>query len=164
MLPVELRCCFLEQRRAMWECDAAFCMWQAKATDRGSLDNILRFQFRDIWSKWNKSVFKEILCSKWLPVQFSSVTQSSGTLPDPMNHSMPGLPVHYQLLEFTQTHVYRVGDAIQPSHPLVPPSPLALSLSQESSPVPQSTHVIVLIRVLILFLIFLWTWLLLSYK
>ena len=50
--------------------------------------------------------------------QFSSVTQSCPTLWDPMNRSTPGLPVHHQLLEFTQTHVHRVGDAIQPSHPL----------------------------------------------
>ena len=56
------------------------------------------------------------------PVQFSSVTQSCPTLCDPMNRSMPGLPVHHQLLEFTQTHVRRVGDAIQPSHPLSSPS------------------------------------------
>ena len=48
----------------------------------------------------------------------------------PMNHSMPGLPVHHQHLEFTQTHVHRVGDAIQPSHPLLSPSPPALNLSQ----------------------------------
>ena len=53
-------------------------------------------------------------------VQFSSVTQSCPTLCDPMNCSMPCLPVRHQLLEFTQTHVHRVGDAIQPSHPLVP--------------------------------------------
>ena len=57
------------------------------------------------------------------PIQFSSVTQSCLTLCDPMNRSTPGLPVHYQLLEFTQTHVHRVGDAIQPSHPLSAPSP-----------------------------------------
>ena len=49
-------------------------------------------------------------------VQFSSVAQSCMTLCDPMNHSMPGLPVHHQLLEFTQIHVHRVSDAIQPSH------------------------------------------------
>ena len=55
--------------------------------------------------------------------QFSSVTQSCPTLCDPMNHSTPGLRVHHQLLEFTQTHVHRVGDAIQPSHPLSSPSP-----------------------------------------
>ena len=51
-----------------------------------------------------------------LAVQFSSVTQSCPTLCDPMNHSTPGLPVHHQLLESTQTHVHWVGDAIQPSH------------------------------------------------
>ena len=62
--------------------------------------------------------------------QFSSVAQLCPTLWDPMNCSMPGLPVHHQLLEFTQTHVHWVGDAIQPSHPLSSPSPPALSLSQ----------------------------------
>ena len=54
-------------------------------------------------------------------VQFSSVAQFCPTLCDPMNRSTPGLPVHHQLLEFTQTHVHRVGDAIQPSHPLFVP-------------------------------------------
>ena len=58
-------------------------------------------------------------------LQFGSVAQSCLTLCDPMNHSMPGLPVHHQLPEFTQTHVHRVGDAIQPSHPLSSPSPPA---------------------------------------
>ena len=53
-------------------------------------------------------------------VQFSSVSQSCLTLFDPMNRSTPGLPVHHQLPEFTQTHVHRVGYAIQPSHPLSP--------------------------------------------
>ena len=57
--------------------------------------------------------------------QFSSVAQSCPTLRDPMNRSTPGLPVHHQLLEFTQTHVHWVGDAIQPSHPLSSPSPPA---------------------------------------
>ena len=57
--------------------------------------------------------------------QFSSVTQWCLTLCDPMNCSMPGLPVHHQLPEFTQTHVHWVGDAIQPSHPLSSPSPPA---------------------------------------
>ena len=55
-------------------------------------------------------------------VQFSSVAQSCPTLCDPMNCGTPGLPVHHQLLEFTQTHAHRVGDAIQPSHPLSSPS------------------------------------------
>jgi len=63
-------------------------------------------------------------------VQFSSVTQSCLTLCDLMNSSTPGLSVHYQLPEFTQTHVHGVGDAIQPSHPLLSPSPHAFNLSQ----------------------------------
>ena len=63
-------------------------------------------------------------------VQFSSVAQSCPTLCDPMNHSMPGLPVHHQLLEFAQTHVHHAHDVIQPSHPLLSPSPPAFSLSQ----------------------------------
>ena len=58
-------------------------------------------------------------------IQFSSVSQSCPTLCDPMNHSTPGLPVHHQLPEFTQTHVHRVSDAIQPSHPRSSPSPSA---------------------------------------
>ena len=65
-----------------------------------------------------------------LSVQFSSVAQSCPTLCDPMNRSTPGLPVHHQLPEFTQTHVHRDGDAIQPSHPLLSPSPLALNPAQ----------------------------------
>ena len=61
-------------------------------------------------------------------VQFSSVVHLCPTLHDPMNCSTPGLPIHHQLLEFTKTHVHRVGDAIQPSHPLSSPSPPALNL------------------------------------
>ena len=64
-----------------------------------------------------------------ISVQLSSVTQSCPTLCDPMDCSTPGLPVHHQFPEFTQTHVHRVGDAIQPSHPLSSPSP-AFNLSQ----------------------------------
>ena len=67
------------------------------------------------------------------PVQFSSVAQSCPTLCDPMNCSTPGLPVHHQLLEFTQTHVHWVSDAIQPSHPLLSPSPPAPNPSQHQS-------------------------------
>ena len=66
-------------------------------------------------------------------VQFSSVAQFCPTLCDPLNHSMPGLPVHHQLPEFTQTHVHWVGDAIQPFHHLSSPSPPALNLSQHQS-------------------------------
>ena len=63
-------------------------------------------------------------------VQFNSVAQLCPTLCDPMNRSPPGLPVHHKLPEFTQTHVHRVGDAIQPSHPLSSPSPPAPNPSQ----------------------------------
>ena len=71
--------------------------------------------------------------SKDLYDMFSSVAQSCPTLCDPMNCSTPGLPVHHQLLEFTHTHVHRVGDAIQPSHPLSSPSPPAPNPSQHQS-------------------------------
>ena len=66
-------------------------------------------------------------------VQFSSVAQLCPTLCDPMNRSTPGLPVHHQLPEFTQTHIHRVCDAIQPSHPLSSPTPPAPNLSQHQS-------------------------------
>ena len=65
-------------------------------------------------------------------VQFSSVSQLCPTLCDPMNRSTPGLPVHHQL-PFTETHVHRVSDTIQPSHPLSSPSPLAPNPSQHQS-------------------------------
>ena len=70
---------------------------------------------------------------KFISDQIRSVAQSCPTLCDPMNRSTPGLPVHHQLPEFTQTHVHRVSDAIQPSHPLSSPSPLA--------PIPPSIRV-----------------------
>ena len=63
-------------------------------------------------------------------IQFSSVVQSCQTLCNPMNRRVPDLPVHHQLPEFIQTHVHRVGDAIQPSHPLSSPSPPAPTPSQ----------------------------------
>ena len=66
-------------------------------------------------------------------VQFSSVAQSCPTLCDPMNRSTPVLPVHHQLPEFTQTHIHRVSDATQPSHPLSSPSPPAPNRSQHQS-------------------------------
>ena len=65
-------------------------------------------------------------------IQFSSVSQSCPTLCDPLNRT-PGLPVHHQLPEFTQTHIHQVRDAIQPSHPLSSPSPPAPNPSQHQS-------------------------------
>ena len=67
---------------------------------------------------------------RWQTVQFSSVAQLCPTLCDPVDCSMPGFPVHHQLLELAQTHVHWVGDAIQTSHPLSSPSPPAFNLSQ----------------------------------
>ena len=75
----------------------------------------------------------QILLSFFSSVQFSSVAQSCPTLCDPMNCSMPGLPVRHQLPESTQTHVHWVNNAIQPSHPLSSPSPPALNLSQHQA-------------------------------
>ena len=69
-------------------------------------------------------------CSIFSSVQFSSVAQSCPTLCNPMNRSTPGLPVHHQLPDITQTHVHRVSDAILPSHPLSSPSPPAPNPSQ----------------------------------
>ena len=74
--------------------------------------------------------------TKWCLVsviQFSSVAELCSTLCSPMNRSTPGLPVHHQLPEFTQTHVHRVSDAIQPSHSLSSPSPPAPNPSQHQS-------------------------------
>ena len=71
-------------------------------------------------------------------VQFSSVAQLCPTLCDPMNRSTPGLPVHHQLPEFTQTHIHRVSDAIQPSHPVIPFSSCPQSLpASEAFPMSQ---------------------------
>ena len=71
----------------------------------------------------------------WTNHQFSSAAQSCPTLCDPMNRSTPGIPVHHQLPEFTQTHVHRVSDAIQPSRPLLSPSPPAPSPSHVALPI-----------------------------
>ena len=76
---------------------------------------------------WNTKTAKNNIP---IQVQFSSVTQSCATLCDPMDLSTAGVPVHHQLPEFAQTHVHRVSDAIQPSHPLSFPSPPAFNLSQ----------------------------------
>ena len=80
-------------------------------------------------SSLKTKIFSEFIRSD----QIRSVAQSCPTLCDPMNRSTPGLPVHHQLLEFTQTHVHGVSDAIQPSHPLSSPSPPAPNPSQHQS-------------------------------
>ena len=86
------------------------------------------------WSQlrfWKTVLAKKALA--WTLNQIRSVAQSCPTLCDPMNCSMPGLPVHHQLQEFTQTHLHRVSDTIQPSHPLSSPSPPAPNPSQHQS-------------------------------
>ena len=88
------------------------------------------------WS-WSSPAHENWLCICWYfhhralsNVQFSSVAQSCPTLCDPMNCSMPGLPVHHKLPEFTQIYAHQVHGAIQPSHPLLSPSPPAPNPSQ----------------------------------
>ena len=91
--------------------------------------NIKRFYL--LGFLWEDSTYKsQIFSLLFLFIQFTSVTQSCLTLCNLMDCSMPGLPVHHQLLEFTQTHVRQVSDAIQLSHPLSSPSPPTLNLSQ----------------------------------
>ena len=75
-------------------------------------------------------------------VQFSSVTQLCPTLCNPVNRSMPGLPVHHQLPELTQTHVHGISDAIQSSHPLSSPSPPTFNLSQHGQMLNQLLHIL----------------------
>ena len=94
-----------------------------------NLDSI--FKIRDITLPTNVHLVKVMV----FPVVVYGCASAKSlqlcpTLCDPMNRSTPGLPVHHQLPEITQTLVYRVGDAIQPSHPLLAPSPPTLNLSQ----------------------------------
>ena len=100
-------------------------------------DPILGWGAGAVWSAASVSIrvmdTKGTVKPRWFSsVQFSSVAQLSPTFRDPMNRSMPGLPVHHQLPEFAQTHVQQVGDAIQPS-PLSSPSPPAPNPSQHQS-------------------------------
>ena len=96
----------------------SYCCWECK---------LAQPLWRTVW-RFLKTLERELPL-----VQFSSVAQLCPTLCDPMNRSTPGLPVHHQLPEFTQTHVHRVGDAIQPSHPLSSLFPPAPSPSQHQS-------------------------------
>ena len=109
------------------------------SSHRAGYKNLFNKRFSDSEQQWRGNIEKKsaslYVCAPILTlqigsVQFSSVTQLYLTLWDPMNHSTPGLPVHHQLPESTQTHVHWVSDAIQPSHPLLSPSPPALNLSQ----------------------------------
>ena len=104
------------------------CVWMWELDHESSLivtGSILRDVFNTLFQS---SPQDQALFACW--DQFSSVAQSCLTLCNPMDCSMPGLPVHHQLPEFTQTHVHWVSDAIQPSHPLSSPSPSIFTLSQ----------------------------------
>ena len=94
--------------------------------DRNGIDLTEADDIKKRWQEYTEELYKKDL-------QFSSVTQSCPTLCNPMSHSTLGLPVHHQLLEFTQTHIHRVSDAIQPSHPWSSPSPSAPNPSQHQS-------------------------------
>ena len=95
-----------------------YVLCSAHVFDKVSLFSIYLRNYR----KWPQS--------RLLSVRFNSVTQSCPTLCNPTDCSTPGFPVHHPLLELAQTHVHRVGDAIEPSHPLLSPSPPAFNLSQ----------------------------------
>ena len=123
-----------------------------KNTGMGSLSLLCKFRKKYFWSivdlqccisfrctaKWISYIYTHIsiLSNILFPlynIQFSSVAQSCSTICHPMNCSTPSLPVHHQLPEFTQTHIHRVSDAIQPFHPLSSPSPPAPNPSQVQS-------------------------------
>ena len=108
--------------------------WRVPWTeDTGRLQSL---GLQRVWHNWVTNTTSLLLdiCSPYMSirtsVQFNLVAQSCPTLFDPTDFSMPGLPVHHQLLKFTQTHVHKVSDTIQPSHPLSPPSPPTFNVSQ----------------------------------
>ena len=115
-----------------------FAMFQRDREERGERAEV-KVQGDKLYSLSLLQVFTKVysytLISWYVFISqsVSSVTQSCPTLCYPMNRSTPGLPVHHQLPEFTQTHVHRVGDAIQPSHPLLSPSPPAPNPPQHQS-------------------------------
>ena len=114
--------------------------WLELLAAQGILKRLLQHDSSKPSILWHSAFFMVQLSHPYMTtrktissVHFSSVTQSCPTLCDPMNCRTPGLPVHHQLPEFTQTHVHRVSDAIQPSHPLLSPSPPAPNPSQHQS-------------------------------
>ena len=114
--------------------------------DRNGIDLTEAVDIKKGWQEYTEELYKKDLHDPdnhdgvfthlepdILECEVSSVTQSCPTLCNPMNCSMPGFPVHHQLPEFTQTHIHRVTDAIQPSHPLLSPSSPAPYPSQHQS-------------------------------
>ena len=103
------------------------CKWINKCMSKNPL-NIKTVQQETLWRRWQMEMRLFVADKK--PFQFSSVSQSCLILCYLVNCSTPGLAVHHQLLESTQTHVHWVSDAVQPSHPLSSPTPPALNVSQ----------------------------------
>ena len=105
-------------------------LWESIQVPRGWIrrPNGVDETYELVFTNWK--IASPSLSGFYFTYQFSSVAQSCPTLCDPMDCSMPSFPVHHQLRELDQTHVHRVGDAIQPSHPLSSPSPPAFNLSQ----------------------------------
>jgi len=99
-------------------------MWNGRDCEAGKMNS------HQPHKGWSASKEGDVMYMVGLEVQFSSVAQSCPTLCDSVDCSIPGFPVHHQLLALTQTHVHRFGDAIQPSHPLSSPSPASFNLSQ----------------------------------
>ena len=139
---VSLNCLFSLSLQS-WGDFYYFCF---QRTNILNLGKIIRILIKNVFLSVNqKLIFKNpiIIKKPWMDLenimlQFSSATQSCPTLCDPMNRSTPGLPVHHQLPEFTQTHAHRVGDAIQPSHPLsslllLPPIPPSIRVFSNES-------------------------------
>ena len=123
---------FLGQNTGVGSC----CLLQGIFPNQGSNPGLPHWDgFFTSWATSKALLYGTGNYSQYLPItcRFSSVAQSCPTLCDPMIHSTPGLPVHYQLPEFTQTHIHRVCDAIQPSHPLSFPFPRAPNTSQHQS-------------------------------
>ena len=121
-----------------------YCVWPSYHTNYIFVHHgLCRFAFALFMCHFNQTTKGKYIYIFYLPhlrnynsnnsYHFSSVAQLCPTLCDPMNRSTPGLPVHHQLPEFTQTHVHRVGDASQPSQPLSSPSPPAPTPSQHQS-------------------------------
>ena len=111
-----------QSKESLFAYTSTFCSIRINSIKKHAVGNL--FAYFNIHFSPNRTLTQHQLFLVSPSVQFSSVAHSCPTLCDPMNCSMPGLPVYHQLLEFTQTHVRRVGDAIQPSHPLPSPSPL----------------------------------------
>ena len=122
----QLKTCMLRQRSTI-SC-------AANKTRHSQLNSeVIPWHVKNTWAKRSRQYTESKILWTHLITSVSSVAQSCPTLCDPMNRSTPGLPVHHQLLEFTQTHVHWVSDAIQPSHPLSAPSPPEFNLSHYQS-------------------------------